>query len=272
MWLLSFALLAVTSHGRPDGPKLLITIDLHRDLDLARTAPLPPADRTGPTHRTDAKTRNSRFVPEPSVAHQSATAPSTPDPNHLKHKTSITNARKLSSDPAADGASATDQYQTGVGNELEIAASAPPASPTSPVPIQPAATAKTAPAPAPDPQADLPYQQRPPPRPPATGPPEHRAVANPKAPRSGGHATGHSLPHSAVATTTVHPADCPPPPRRDAVRSARAATDSALAHRSDRAREHGPRPSVPPAQALPPADATDVPLHTKPGTLASQHP
>ena len=169
MWLLSFALLAVTSHGRPDGPKLLITIDLRRDLDLARTAPLPPADRTGPTHRTDAKTRNSRFVPEPSVAHQSATAPSTPDPNHLKHKTPITNARKLSSDPAADGASATDQYQTGVGNELEIAASAPTASPTSPVPIQPAATAKTAPAPAPHPQADLPYQQRPPRRPPATG-------------------------------------------------------------------------------------------------------
>ena len=46
--------------------------------------------------------------------------------------------------------------------------------------------------------------------------------------------------------------------------------DSALAHRSDRVRGRGPRPSVPPAQALPPADTTDLPLHTMTDNPASQ--
>ena len=43
MWIVSLALLAVTLHGRPGGPKLLITIGHRRDLDLAQTAPPPPA-------------------------------------------------------------------------------------------------------------------------------------------------------------------------------------------------------------------------------------
>ena len=46
MWLLSFAILAVISHQRPDGNKLLITTDHRRDPDLARTAPLTLPDRS----------------------------------------------------------------------------------------------------------------------------------------------------------------------------------------------------------------------------------
>ena len=142
MWLLSFAMLAVILHGRPDGHKLPITTDHRRDPDLARTAPLPLADHSGPMYRTDAETRTNRIVPGSGETHRSATDPSNPDPtSHLKYKTSITNAQKLSS------------------------------------------------APPPDAQAAPPHRRRPLPRPPGAGPPGHHAVADPKAPRSGGHAT-----------------------------------------------------------------------------------
>ena len=66
----------------------------------------------------------------------------------------------------------------------KITASAPPAAPTSPVPIQPATTAKTASAPPPDAHAAPPHRRRPLPPPPGTGLPGHRAVADPKAPRN----------------------------------------------------------------------------------------
>ena len=61
MWLLSFAILAVSFHERPDGHKLLITTDHRRDPDLARTAPLTLADhRPAPTASYPDPTRPTR--------------------------------------------------------------------------------------------------------------------------------------------------------------------------------------------------------------------
>ena len=47
--------------------------------------------------------------------------------------------------------------------------------------------------------------------------------------------------------------------------------DPDLTHRNDRVLGQGPRPPMPPAQALPPAAATNLPLHSKPSIPASQH-
>ena len=271
MWLLSFAILTANLHGRPDGPKLINTIHRRHGPGPARAAPLQPSDRAEPPCRTDAMARTSLIVSEPGVAHRDATGPSTPDPSHLKHKTSIANAHKLSSDPTADGAPVTDHYQAEVGNERETAASAPSAAPTSPVPVQPAAAAKIASAPPPEARPDPPDRLRPPPRPPGNDPPEYRIVAETKPPRSGEHATAHGLPHSAVAAATACPVRGPPPPPIRAACSARATMDTDLIHRGDRAPGQGPRPPAPPAQALPPADATGFPLHSKPSIPADQH-
>ena len=114
MWLLSFVILTANLHGRPDGPKLINTTHRRRGPDPARTTPLHPSDRAEPPYRTDAMARTSPIVPESGVAHRDATGPSTPGPSHLKHKTFIANARKLSSDPTADGAPVTDHYQAEV--------------------------------------------------------------------------------------------------------------------------------------------------------------
>ena len=158
-----------------------------------------------------------------------------------------------------------------LATDEKIAAPAPPAAPMSPVPIQPAPTTGNAPDPPSDPRVDPPGQRRLPPRPPRADSPGHRAVADPDAPSNYGHATAHSLPHGAVAAATACPTRAPPPPRYDAACYARAMTDPALANRDDRALEHGPGPSMPPAQALPPANASGLPFHTKPDIPASQH-
>ena len=271
MWLLSFAILTANLHGRPDGPKLINTIHRRRGPGPARAAPLQPSDRAAPPCRTDAMDRASLIASETGMAHRDATDPSTPDPSHLKHKTSIANARKLSSDPAADGASVTDHYQAEIGNERETAASAPSAAPTSPVPVQPAATAKIAPAPPPEARLDPSDRLRPPLRPPGSDPPEHRVVAGAKPPRSGQHATAQALPHSAVAAATACPVRGPPPPPIRAACSARATMDTDLIHRGDHAPGQDPRPPAPPAQALPPADATGFPLHPRPSIPADRH-
>ena len=220
MWLVSLALLAVTLHGRPDGPELLITIGNRRGLDLAQTAPPPPADRAGWAHRTSLGIRTNRTVPESGVAHRGAAAPSTPDPNHPKHKTSITNAHKLSSNPTADGASVTDHHRIEISNELQNAASAPSAAPTIPVPIQPTAnTAWTTPSsPSSAPAAPQPWQ-RPPPRPSSTDPAGQHGVADPKAQRNGGHSAGHKVPDRALSRRP-RPILCTGLPRRDATLNA----------------------------------------------------
>ena len=184
MWLLSFAILTANLHGRPDGPKLINTFHRRHGPGPARAAPLQPSNRAAPPRRADVMDRASLIASVTSMAHRDATDPSTPNPSHLKHKTSIANAHKLSSEPAADGASVTDHYRAEVGNERETAASAPSAAPTSPVPVQPAAAAKTASAPPPDARLDPPDRQRPPPRPPSNGPPEHRVVAQTEPPRT----------------------------------------------------------------------------------------
>ena len=213
----------------------------------------------------------SKFSKISKISHQR------PDGNKLlittDHRRDPDLARTAPLTPIADGAPDADRHRAVPSDGRKIAASAPPAAPTSPVPIQPATTAKTASAPPPDAHAAPPHRRRPLPRPPGTGLPGHRAVADPKAPRSGGHATHHSLPHSAVATATAHPARCPSPPtppHRDAPRPVRATVNSTLTRRSDGARKHDPRPAVPSVQALPPADATVVPYHTN-ATVVPYH-
>ena len=79
MWLLSFAILTANLHGRPDGPKLINTINHRRGPDPARTAQLHPSDRAAPPYRTDAMTRTGRIVPESSMAHRDATCESRTD-------------------------------------------------------------------------------------------------------------------------------------------------------------------------------------------------
>ena len=135
MWILSFAILAVILYERPDGHKLLTTIAIahRRDPDLARTTPLPPTNRSESMHRTDAETRTDRIVPGPDETHRSAMDPSNPDPCNLKHKTSIANAHKLSSDPSADGAPDADCHRMAPGDGRKISpASCPDKSRTNP--------------------------------------------------------------------------------------------------------------------------------------------
>ena len=275
MRILSFAILAAILYERPDGCKLFTTIAHRRDSHLARTTPLPPTNRSESMHRTDAETPTDRIVPGPDEAHRSATDPdpSNPDPSNLKHKTSITNAHKLSSDPSADGAPDADCHRMAPGDGPKIAAPAPPAAPTSPVPIQSTTTSKTTSAPPPCPQAAPLHRRQPLPRPPRTSPLRHHAVTDSTAPRSGEHSTDHSLSHGAVATATAHSARRPPLPQSEAARSARltrTTMDSALAHRSDRASGRDPGPPALPAQALPPTDTADLPLHTVTNDPANQ--
>ena len=236
-----------------------------------KVKPQIDCNRSELIHRTDAETRTDRTVPGFDETHRNATGPSNPDPCNLKHKTSIANAHKLSSDPAADGASVADHCQAEIGDERETAASAPPAAPTSPVPVQPAATAKIAPAPPPGARLDPSDRLRPPLRPPGSDPPEYRVDAGAEPPRSGQHATAQALPHSAVAAATACPVRGPPPPPIRAACSARATMDTDLIHRGDHAPGQDPHPPAPPAQALPPADATGFPLHPKPSIPADRH-
>ena len=222
-------------------------------------------------HRTDPETRTNRVVPGSDETHRNATDPWNPDTFNLKHKTTITNAHKLSSDPTADGPPDADHHRAVPGDGRKIAASASQAAPTSPVPIQPAIIAKTASAP----RRPLMHKHK---RPRRIGDVHCR---DRRAPARRDITPSQSRRHHAAADTPRTTAcltalsrrplllilPAAPPRQRDAARSARATTDSTLTHRSDGARGHDPRPSVPPR-----ASTASRGRHRPPVTHRVRHP